>query len=203
VALVAFAGRAFLLSPLTPDYSVVMHLARQLSPDMITDQGSDLAAALRRAMQALKPARGHGRAIVLLTDGENVDQGALKQAAVSLAKADIPAFVLGVGTKQGGLVPAGDGRFVHDAAGRVAQSRLHEQRLMALAKATGGVYARMQSDGGDWDALYDSGIAQTVKRTRIASRQRLRWREAFAWALLPAMLLFGWWWKSHMRAWQT
>jgi len=203
VALVAFAGRAFLLSPLTPDYGVVMHLARQLSPSMITDQGSDLAAALRRAMQALKPARGHGRAVVLLTDGENVDQGELKQAASRLSKANIPVFVLGIGTPEGGLVPAGDGRFVHDAAGRVAQSRLHEQRLMALAKATGGVYARMQSGGDDWDALYDSGIAQTVKRTRVASQQRLRWREAFAWALLPAMLLFGLWWKSRMRAWQT
>jgi len=203
VALVAFAGRAFMLSPLTPDYGVVMHLARQLSPDMITDQGSDLAAALRRARQALKPARGHGRAVVLLTDGENVNQGELKHVAASLVKANIPVFVLGIGTPEGGLVPAGDGRFVHDAAGRVAQSRLHEQRLMALAKATGGVYARMQPDDSDWDALYDSGIAQAVKRTRVASRQRLRWREAFAWALLPAMLLFGLWWKSRMRAWQT
>ena len=203
VALVAFAGRAFLLSPLTPDYGVVMHLARQLRPDMITDQGSDLAAALRQAMQALKPARGHGRAVVLLTDGENVDQGELKQAAAALARASIPVFVLGVGTPEGGLVPADDGRFVHDAAGRVAQSRLHEQRLKALARATGGVYARMRLDGGDWDALYDGGMVQTVKRTRVASRQRLRWREAFAWALMPAMLLFGVWWKSRMRAWQT
>ncbi len=203
VALVAFAGRAFLMSPLTPDYGVVMRLARQLSPRMITDQGSNLVAGLRRAMDVLKSARGHGHAVVLLTDGENVDQGALKRVAASLAHAHIPVFVLGVGTLKGGLVPAGDGRFVHDARGRVAGSRLHEQRLMALARATGGIYARVQSGDGDWRALYDEGIARMITRTRTASRGMVRWHEAFAWALLPAMLMLGLWWKSRVRMWRA
>jgi len=204
VALIAFAGRAFLMSPLTPDYGVVMRLVRQLSPQMITDQGSDLVAGLRRAMQALKPARGHGRAVVLLTDGENVDQAALKQVASKLAKAHIPVFIMGIGTLKGGLVPAGDGRFVHDAQGRVATSRLHEQRLQALARATGGVYARMHAGDGDWRTLFDEGIAKTITRTRaVASRARLRWREAFAWVLLPGMLLLGLWWKARIRMWQA
>jgi len=203
VALTAFAGRAFLMTPLTPDYGVVMRLARQLSPRMITDQGSNLVAGLRRAMEGLKPARGHGRAVVLLTDGENVDQGALKQEAAMFAKAHIPVFVLGIGTPDGGLVPAGDGRFIHDAQGSVGKSRLHEQRLMALARATGGVYARMQAGDGDWRTLYDRGIARTVLRTRIASKERLRWREAFAWVLLPGMLMLGLWWKSRVRLWRT
>ncbi|MDQ6959449.1 MAG: VWA domain-containing protein, partial [Mariprofundaceae bacterium] len=203
VALIAFAGRAFLMSPLTPDDGVVMRLARQTTPRMITDQGSDLAAGLSRAMEALKPARGHGRAIVLLTDGENVDQGALKQVTVRLARAHIPVFAMGVGTLTGGLVPAGDERFVHDAKGRVAKSRLHEQRLMAVARATGGTYARMQTDDSDWRALYDEGIARTITRTRVASRERLRWREAFAWVLLPGMLMLGLWWKSRIRVWRA
>ena len=203
VALIAFAGRAFLMSPLTPDDGIVMRLARQITPQMITDQGSDLVAGLTRAMEALKSARGHGRAVVLLTDGENVDQSALKQVAVSLARAHIPVFVLGIGTPEGGLVPAGDGRFVHDAQGRVAKSRLHEQRLMAVARATGGMYTRMQAGDGDWRALYDEGIARTITRTRVASRERLRWREAFAWVLLPGMLMLGLWWKSRIRMWRA
>jgi len=201
VALVAFAGRAFLVSPLTPDHGVIMRFAHQLSPQMITDQGSNLVAGLTRAMQALKPARGHGRAVVLLTDGENADQSALRQVAIRLDKAHVPIFVLGIGTPEGGLVPAGDGRFMHDARGLVAQSHLHEQRLMALARATGGVYARMRGDDGDWQALYDRGIAQTVARTQVASKERMHWREAFAWVLLPGMLMLGWWWKSRMRMW--
>jgi len=203
VALIAFAGRAFLMSPLTPDHGLVMRFARQLTPQMITDQGSDLVAGLIRAMDALKSARGHGRAVVLLTDGENVDQSALKQVATRLAKAHVPVFVLGVGTLEGGLVPAGDGRFVHDARGRVAKSRLHEQRLMALARATGGVYARMRADDDDWRTLYDGGIARTIARTRVAAKERLRWREAFAWVLLPGMLMLGLWWKSCVRMWRA
>ncbi len=203
VALVAFAGRAFLMSPLTPDYGVVMRLARQLTPRMITDQGSNLVAGLHRAMEALKSARGHGRAVVLLTDGENVDQNALKQMAMRLAKAHIPVFVLGVGTLKGGLVPAGDGRFLHGARGRVAESRLHEQRLMSLARATGGVYARMQPGDGDWHALYDEGLARMITHTRTASEERVRWHEAFAWVLLPGMLMLGMWWKSRVRMWRA
>jgi len=203
VALIAFAGRAFLMSPLTPDDGIVMRLARQITPQMITDQGSDLVAGLSRAMEALKSARGRGRAIVLLTDGENVDQEALKRVAIRLAKAHIPVFILGVGTLRGGLVPEGDGRFVHDAQGRVANSRLHEQRLMALARATGGIYTRMQAGDGDWHALYDEGIARSVMRTRVATQERLRWREAFAWVLLPGMLMLGLWWKSRMRMWRA
>ncbi len=203
VALVAFAGRAFLVTPLTPDYGVVMHFARQLSPRMITDQGSDLASGLHQAMRALRPARGHGRAVVLLTDGENADQDALIQVASTLAKARIPVFALGVGAMDGGLVPAGDGRFVHDARGRVAKSRLHEQRLMALARATKGKYARMRQDDGDWRALYDDGVKRMVARTRTASRERVHWREAYAWALLPAMLMLGAWWRLRFRMWQA
>lgn len=203
VALIAFAGRAFLMSPLTPDHGVVMRLARQLNPQMITDQGSNLVAGLRRAMQALKSARGHGRAVVLLTDGENVDQGVLKQMAISLADAHVPVFILGIGTPEGGLVPTDDGRFVHDARGRVAKSRLHEQRLMALARATGGIYTRMQADDGDWHTLYDEGIARTIVRTRVASKERLRWRAAFEWVLLPGMMMLGFWWKSRIKMWRV
>jgi Ca-activated chloride channel family protein len=201
VALVAFAGRAFTIVPLTADYGAVERFAEQLSPDMVTDQGSNLAAGLRQGLAALSSARGRGRAVVLLSDGEDHDHAAALAAAARLGRDGVPLFILGVGTTEGGLIPAGDGRFVHDSHGRTVLSRLEEEHLKDLAQAAGGVYARIRWDDADWQALYDHGIERMVTRTRTASRSRARWREEYGWALFPAMLMFGWWWRGRFRQW--
>jgi Ca-activated chloride channel family protein len=201
VALVVFAGRAFTIVPLTADYSAVARFADQVTPDMASDQGSDLAAGLMQARRALQSARGRGRAVVLMSDGGDHDHAKALAAAARLGRAGIPMFILGVGTPDGGLIPAGDGRFVHDARGRAVLSRLHENHLKALAQAAGGVYARMTWDDADWQALYDHGIERMVKRTRTKEKARGRWREAYGWALFPAMLIWGAWWRRSFRQW--
>lgn len=201
VALVAFAGRAFTISPLTTDYSTITRFADQLDPDMVTAQGSDLASGLSQALGVLKDAHGDGRAVVLLTDGEDHAHERALAAAARLADAHVPLFILGVGTAKGGLVPTTNGRFVHDTHGRAVLSRLQEAHLKALAQKAGGVYASMRWDDGDWDALYDHGIRDMVTRARTASKTHRRWREEYGWALFPAMLLFGLWWRRSFRQW--
>ncbi len=203
IALVAFAGRAFTIAPLTSDYAAVMRFSGQLTPDMITNQGSNLALGLTRAFESLHAAHGRGRAVVLFTDGEDYARNASIAAALRLRDAHIPLFILGAGTPEGGLVPAGGGYFVHDDHGRAVLSRLRESHLKMLARTAGGKYARIRWDDRDWDTLYDDGVRRMVERTRTASRTRGRWREEYAWALLPAMLLLGWWWKRNMRKWMT
>jgi Ca-activated chloride channel homolog len=201
VALVAFAGRAFTIVPLTADYSAVSRFAEQLSPDMASDQGSNLAAGLLQALDALHSARGRGRAVVLMSDGEDHAHAAALAAAARLGQEGVPLFILGVGTPDGGLIPAGGGKFVHDSRGRAVLSRLEEDHLKSLALAAGGVYARIRWDDADWQALYDHGIERMVKRTRTASQARARWREEYGWALFPAMLMLGWWWRRRFRQW--
>lgn len=201
VALVVFAGRAFTIVPLTADYSAVSRFADQVTPDMASDQGSDLSAGLAQAAQALQSARGRGRAVVLMTDGGDHAHERALAAAARLGRAGIPLFILGVGTPDGGLIPTGTGRFVHDAEGRAVLSRLHEDHLKALAQAAGGVYARMTWDDADWQALYDHGIERMVKRTRTAARERGRWREEYGWLLFPAMLIGAAWWRRRFRQW--
>jgi len=201
VALVAFAGKAFTIVPLTTDYSAVARFADQLSPDMATDQGSNLAAGLLKAREALLSARGRGRAVVLMSDGEDHEHEAALAAAARLGRDGIPLFILGVGTTAGGLIPAGSGRYVHDSHGRAVLSRLDEDHLKSLAQAAGGVYARIRWDDADWQALYDHGIVRMVQRTRTASHARTRWREEYGLALFPAMLMLGWWWRRRFRQW--
>ncbi len=201
VALVVFAGRAFTIVPLTSDYSAVARFADQVTPDMASDQGSNMAAGLKQAGQALQSARGRGRAVVLMSDGGDHDHAKALAAAAGLRRAGIPMFILGVGTPDGGLIPTGNGRFVHDARGRAVLSRLHENHLKALAQAAGGVYARMTWDDADWQALYDHGIERMVKRTRTEAKERGRWREEYGWALFPAMLIWGVWWRRRFTQW--
>ncbi|HKJ82488.1 MAG TPA: VWA domain-containing protein [Mariprofundaceae bacterium] len=201
VALVVFAGRAFTIAPLTTDYSAMIRFADQLEPEMVTEQGSNLASGLLQGLDALKDARGHGRAVVLLTDGEDHAHARSLAAAAKLDAADVPLFILGIGTSKGGLVPAGHGRFVHDSHGRAVLSRLREAHLKSLAQEAGGVYARIRWDDSDWDALYTHGIRDMVSRSRTASKARQRWHEEYGWLLFPAMLLFGLWWRRSFRQW--
>ncbi|HXH63871.1 MAG TPA: vWA domain-containing protein, partial [Mariprofundaceae bacterium] len=175
--------------------------SEQLNSDMVTDQGSNLAGGLQQALDALQSARGRGRAVVLMSDGEDHDHPAALAAAARLGREGVPLFILGVGTTDGGLIPAGGGKFVHDSRGRAVLSRMEEGHLKQLAQAAGGVYARIRWDDADWQALYDHGIERMVKRTQTASRSRTRWREEFGWALFPAMLIFAWWWRRRFRQW--
>ncbi len=202
VALVAFAGRAFTVVPLTTDYGAVIRFAAQLAPEYVTAQGSNLARGLEAAARALSSARGRGRAVVLLTDGEDYPRGEALTAARHLAAAHIPLFILGIGTGKGGLIPTPRGTFVHDSSGHAVLSRLQEDHLKALTQAAGGMYVRMRWDDDDWSTLYKE-LRKSVTQTRTAARARARWREDYAWALLPAMLLGGWWWRQRMRRWRS
>jgi len=201
VGLVVFAARAFTLAPLTTDYNTIIRFADQVDPSMVSEQGSNLAAGLLQALKVLRQARGHGRAVVVLTDGEDHAHGETLAAAAKLADAHVPLFILGIGTKKGGLVPSGDGHFVHDVRGHAVLSRLMAGHLKALAQAGGGIYASSRWDDEDWQALYDDGIRRHVERTNSKAKTRLRWHEEFGWMLLPAMLIFGLWWRRSYRQW--
>jgi Ca-activated chloride channel homolog len=201
VGLVAFAARAFTIAPLTTDYSAITRFADQLDPGMVSEQGSNLAAGLLEALKVLRQARGHGRAVVLLTDGEDHAHGESMAAAAKLADAHVPLFILGIGTEKGGLVPTGDGRFVHDIHGDAALSRMMVDHMKELAQAGDGIYASSRWDDEDWRALYDDGIRRRVERTNSKEKTRMRWHEEFGLLLLPAMLLFGLWWRRSYRQW--
>ncbi len=201
VGLVAFAAHAFTIAPLTTDYSAITRFADQLDPSMVTEQGSNLAAGLLQALKVLQQARGHGRAVVLLTDGEDHAHGTSMAAATKLANDHVPLFILGIGTEKGGLVPAGDGRFVHTANGDAALSRMMVDHMKELAQAGGGIYATSRWDDKDWQALYDDGIRRRVERTNSKEKTRMRWHEEYGLLLFPAMLLFGLWWRKSYRQW--
>ncbi len=142
VGLVAFAGGAFLQCPLTFDYAAFEEALASVDPRTIPTGGTDIGLALQEAARALD-AKHKTKLIVLLTDGEDLEQRGVKDAA-ALARTGVKVFTLGVGTPAGTEVrapgPTGQMELVRDEKGVVVKSRLDEATLKKIAQATGGEY---------------------------------------------------------------
>src|SRR5262245_54673189 len=143
VGVVAFAGDAVRLCPLTLDRSAARLVLESLSSGTVSTPGTDLGRGLRAAARLLPPRRRSEQAIVLWTDGEDLEESG-RGAIEDLARAGFRVFAVGVGTPAGDIVPVLDdqGRAVdvkRDENGPV-RSRLDEDLLRALARGTRGGY---------------------------------------------------------------
>ena len=190
LALVPFAGNAFLQVPLALDDEAFLQSVRALDTDVIPEQGTALADALKEALNAFGKDSTGARAVVILTDGEDHEEGAV-EAARAAAKDGVRIFTIGVGTAQGALLqapdPYGNPIFVKDADGNAVKSRLNEPALKQLAEAGGGFYLPLQGRR-TLQTLYDRGLAPLPKTEFKAGRAR-EWIERFQWPLGVAILL--------------
>ncbi len=187
--LVAFAGDGFLECPLTTDNTMFEQSTRELSVNSIPRGGSALAAAIDTALAAFKE-QDHYKALVLFTDGEDNDEGAL-QAAQAAAKAGLKIFTVGIGSAEGTLVQVTDANgntdYIRDEKGQVLKSKLNEALLQQIATVTGGFYLPLRG-ANTIDTLYDRGLASMPKSE--GKLQTLRqYHEKFWWVLVPAILL--------------
>lgn len=139
VGLVAFAGSAVTLLPMTSDYVSAKMFLDQLNPATVAMQGTNMAEAIARAAAGFSQKAAVGKALILITDAEDNEPGAV-EAAKQARDAGIQIFVLSVGTSQGGPIPMGGGEFKKDLAGNVVTTKLNEQIGQEIAKAGGGMY---------------------------------------------------------------
>ena len=142
VGLVAFAGSAITLLPLTSDYVSAKMFLDQLNPATIAMQGTNVAEAITRATAGFSKKTNVGRALILITDTEDNEAGAI-EAAKQARKEGIQIFVLSVGTVQGGPILMTDGTFKKDLAGNVVTTKLNEQIGKGIAQAGGGMYVHV------------------------------------------------------------
>lgn len=192
LGLVAFAGSAFLQCPLTIDDTVFRQSVETLDINTISQGGTALAEAINTARTAFKEGDNH-KVLVLFTDGEDNDEGAL-EAAREAAKEGLRIFTIGIGTPEGELLRIKDlkGRmdYIRDAEGNVVKSRLNEALLQQIAGATeGGFYLPLRG-AKTIDTLYEKGLAPLPKgdqSTRLIKRQH----ERYHWPLgITILLLF-------------
>ena len=193
LGLVAFAGSAFLQAPLTLDHGAVLAAVDELDTDLIPKGGTNIAAAIRACEEAFGKAEGFSRAIVIISDGEELDADGL-EAARQAGAAGIRIFTVGVGSEEGSEIPLGPGEFVRDQSGKVVQSRLDAARMREIAEVTGGFYVPLDEDAARLLSTDGIGRMQEVEMSASASRrpiERYQWPLGVAVALLCLQALVG------------
>ena len=167
VGLVVFAGDAFVQLPITNDYVSAKMFLQNINPSLITTQGTDLARAISLSQSCFTQREHIGRAIIVITDGEDHEGGAL-EAAREAYKKGINVFILGVGTSKGAPIPDGNGEYLKDNSGQIVLSALNEQMCQQVAKAGNGVYIHVDNTSDAQEKLnkelskLQSGISDTV-----------------------------------------
>lgn len=153
VGMIVFAGDAFTQLPITSDYVSAKMFLETTTPELITRQGTAIGAAVDLAARSFTPQKGVGKAIVLITDGENHEEGAL-EAVKAAEKKGIVVHVLGVGSLDGSPIPvAGSSNFRKDRQGNVIITKLNEGMCKELSAAGKGIYARVDNTNSAQKAL--------------------------------------------------
>jgi Ca-activated chloride channel family protein len=189
VALVAFAGTAFLQCPLTLDYGVVAQSLDAIEVGIIPKGGTALAAAIDAGLDAFEGRQGHHQALVLITDGED-HEGNVAEAAKRAAERGVKIYTVGVGTPAGELIPGEGGGFLKDRRGQVVKSRLDEETLRTIAVETGGAYLSAADASFGLVELYREYIAPMEKRELQSTLER-RFEHRFQLALAAALALLA------------
>lgn len=161
VGLVVFAGDAFVQLPITSDYVSAKMFLQNIDPSLIAAQGTNLREAIELSSRSFTKQDKLGRAIIVITDGEDHEGGAV-EAAKKAKNAGMRVFVLGVGSPKGAPIPTGDGGYMKDNTGQEVMSALNEDMCKQIAEAGGGAYIHVDNTNVAQEQL-DSEIAKLQK----------------------------------------
>jgi Ca-activated chloride channel family protein len=191
VGLVAFAGEAFLVCPITLDYGAFHESLNAVDINTIPRGGTNIASAVREAQAALRRRPTSDKILILVTDGEDLEGDALIAAQAAANQDGLKIYTIGVGTAQGDLIPLtanSNGGFVKDESGGFVKSRLDEPALKAIAAATGGQYAPLGAQGQGFETIYRGSLAPLLKHD-LASRQQRVYIQRYQWPLAASLAL--------------
>ena len=153
IGLIVFAGDAFVQLPITSDYVSAKMFLSSIDPEMIAAQGTDIATAIDMATHSFTQEEGIGKAIIVITDGEDHEGGAL-QAAEAAKDAGMRVYVLGVGSSKGAPIPIpGTNDFMKDNTGNTVMSALNEEMCKQVAQAGGGAYIHVENNSAAQEQL--------------------------------------------------
>lgn len=186
-----YAGQAYTLIPVTNDYVSAKMFLNSIDPSQISDQGTNITSAIDMATNSFSPDKNIGKALILITDAEELDNTeAVMQAAEKAAKAGIQVDVIGVGTDTPVTIPDGTGSTIIDPeTGEPAKTALNERLAADIAKTGRGIYV----NAGDRDALNDldrqlSGLKKSAMESSVYA-QHDELFNIFAWIALVMLVL--------------
>ena len=189
VGLIVFAGDAFIQLPITSDFISAKMFLESINPGLITRQGTNIKAAIDMATRSFTPNEGVGKAIIIITDGENHEGGAT-EAAKAAAEKGMSVYVMGVGSLEGSPIPTGSNDFRRDKQGNVIVTKLNEKMCQEIAAAGNGVYIRIDNTNNAQKILQKEidKLAKADIETAVYSEYDEQF-QAVAWIALVLLLL--------------
>lgn len=187
VAFIVFAGDAFVQLPITDDFISAKMFLESISPSLIARQGTDIGAAIDLAAKSFTVNEKIGKAIIIITDGENHEGGA-EEAAMRAAEKGINIYMLGVGTEKGGRIPIdGKDEFMRDSEGFVVVSKLNEEMAGSIAKAGKGTYVRVDNTNNAQTIIENE--LEKLQKDEVKTEVYTKYREQFEVIAIFVLLL--------------
>ncbi len=183
VALVVFAGKAYMQMPMTIDGQSAKMFLGGIKTSMVPMQGTAIGSAIDLSMTAFSKDKKTSKTIILITDGENFEDDAT-DAASKAQNNGIQVNVIGIGTSEGAPIPAGDGSYMTDDTGQAAISRLDEDKAQSIAKAGKGIYVK--GDATDAAEVLDDALKKlsSTNMSQVTFTKSDEQFPVFAWIAL-------------------
>jgi Ca-activated chloride channel family protein len=187
IGLVVFAGKSYVQMPLTFDQGAARMYISTSGPGTVNVQGTSITEALDKSMNAFGDDNDRFKSIVLITDGETHDEAALEKVQ-ELAQRGIMVNTIGIGSVEGSVIEDTATKSPRrDENGQVVVSKLNEQLLQQVAKATNGVYVHLESS----DAAVQQVLNQyvNIEKKALGDASLFSYKSYYAWVLVPMLLL--------------
>lgn len=187
VGLIVFAGEPKVQLPITTDYRMAKAFARRIDPSLVSVQGTAVGKALEQSLLAFSESGDdrHGRAVILITDGENHDDDALA-VAKRAAEQGIRIYTIGIGTPEGAPIRI-DGEFIKDERGEMVVSKLDEDLLVQIADLTGGAYVRATKQDIGLDEIVRN--INELEQAELSTTRFEEFDEQYQYLVLAAIVL--------------
>jgi Ca-activated chloride channel family protein len=189
IALIAFAGKAYIQLPVTPDHDAAQMLISNMSVKDAPIQGTNIADAIMLSVRALHSNEKHYKALVIISDGED-HEGGIDEAIQDAQQEGVIIFTVGVGTQQGAPIPVNgsDNSYKKDEDGNVIITKFDPSTLQDIAAKGNGSFVLLGSWGsGALDALLKRLGA--IQKNKYDERIYTEYESEFQFFLIPALLL--------------
>ena len=191
LGIIVFADKAYVQLPITTDYSAARMFLSTVNTSVVASQGTAIAEAINLALKSF-PDEAHGRAIVIISDGEDHENDAAVKAAQEAAKQGVHVYTIGMGLAEGAPIPLYN-QYGHqtgyrkDYQGNTIITRLNEQMLQKIASSGNGLYVRASNSNVGLEKIYDD--ISKLDKTEIEAKVFTDYEDQFQWFVAAAILL--------------
>ena len=191
IGIIVFAGNAYVQLPITTDYSAAKMFLSTVDTDLIPTQGTEVGRAIELAIKSFGESE-HNKAIIIISDGEDHENGDAVKAAQEAAKRGIKVYTIGMGLDEGAPIPLYNkyGKktgYKKDKDGKIIITKLDDNMLRQIAEIGDGIYVRASNSNVGLEKIYED--ISKAKKSEIESKVFTDYDDQFQWFVGAAIIL--------------